>query len=165
MLGEELASLGLNDRHHVNRFNKILTGTLTGEVIAYTLNRALATPAAHTDTGLLPSAPLWSARLGGMTIAIREEPGQPTMTELTGPLPDQAALGFCHGYAVGTCHYHTIAQQADLSQVCLEHIETAERMISQMQATIEFVSGRVRAAAGLRLSTASSLQRARLKTC
>jgi hypothetical protein len=27
-----------------------------------------------------------------MTIAIREESGQPTMTEITGPLPDQAAL-------------------------------------------------------------------------
>jgi hypothetical protein len=27
-----------------------------------------------------------------MTTAIREEPGQPTITELTGPLPDQAAL-------------------------------------------------------------------------
>ena len=26
-----------------------------------------------------------------MTIAIREEPGQPTITERTGPLPDQAA--------------------------------------------------------------------------
>jgi hypothetical protein len=26
-----------------------------------------------------------------MTTAIREEPGQPTITELTGPLPDQAA--------------------------------------------------------------------------
>ena len=37
-------------------------------------------------------APRWSARLGGMTIAIREELGQPTITELTGPLPDQAAL-------------------------------------------------------------------------
>ena len=40
--------------------------------------------------GRLP--PRWSARLGGMTIAIQEEPGQPTITELTGPLPDQAAL-------------------------------------------------------------------------
>jgi hypothetical protein len=27
-----------------------------------------------------------------MTIAIREAPGQPTITELTGSLPDQAAL-------------------------------------------------------------------------
>jgi len=27
-----------------------------------------------------------------MIIAIREEPGQPTMTEITGPLPAQAAL-------------------------------------------------------------------------
>jgi hypothetical protein len=27
-----------------------------------------------------------------MTIAIREEPGQPTITELTGLFPDQAAL-------------------------------------------------------------------------
>jgi hypothetical protein len=34
----------------------------------------------------------WSARLGGMTIAIREESGQPTITDLTEPLPDQAAL-------------------------------------------------------------------------
>jgi hypothetical protein len=33
----------------------------------------------------------WSARLGGMTTAIREEPGQLTITELTGPLPDPAA--------------------------------------------------------------------------
>ena len=33
----------------------------------------------------------WSARLGGMTIAIWEELGQPTITELTGPLPAQAA--------------------------------------------------------------------------
>ena len=39
--------------------------------------------------GRLP--PRWSARLGGMTIAIREEPGQPTTTEITGPLPDLAA--------------------------------------------------------------------------
>jgi hypothetical protein len=36
--------------------------------------------------------PRWSARLGGMAIAIREAPGQPTVTELTGSLPDQAAL-------------------------------------------------------------------------
>src|SRR5262249_7216219 len=36
--------------------------------------------------------PRWSARLGGMTIVIREEPGQPTTTEITGALPDQAAL-------------------------------------------------------------------------
>ena len=36
--------------------------------------------------GRLP--PRWSARLGGMTIAIREEPGQPTITEITGLLPD-----------------------------------------------------------------------------
>jgi hypothetical protein len=34
----------------------------------------------------------WSARLGGMTLAIREAPGQPTITEFTGSLPDQAAL-------------------------------------------------------------------------
>ena len=34
----------------------------------------------------------WSARLGGMSIAIRDEPGQPTITEITGLLPDQAAL-------------------------------------------------------------------------
>jgi hypothetical protein len=37
-------------------------------------------------------APRWSARLGGMTIAIRAEPGQPTITEFIGLLPDQAAL-------------------------------------------------------------------------
>jgi hypothetical protein len=37
-------------------------------------------------------APRWSARLGGMTITIRDEPGQPTITELSGTLPDQAAL-------------------------------------------------------------------------
>jgi hypothetical protein len=37
-------------------------------------------------------APRWSAGLGGRTIAIREELEQPTLTELTGPLPDQAAL-------------------------------------------------------------------------
>jgi len=36
--------------------------------------------------------PRWAARFGGMIIAIREEPGQPTMTEITGPLPAQAAL-------------------------------------------------------------------------
>jgi Family of unknown function (DUF6399) len=38
----------------------------------------------------------------------------------------------------------TIAQQADLSQVCLKRIEKAERVIPKMQATIEFVSGYVR---------------------
>jgi hypothetical protein len=27
-----------------------------------------------------------------MTLTIQEAPGQPTITELTGPLPDQAAL-------------------------------------------------------------------------
>jgi uncharacterized protein DUF6399 len=38
----------------------------------------------------------------------------------------------------------TIAQQADLSQVCLKRIEKAERVMPKMQATIEFVSGYVR---------------------
>jgi hypothetical protein len=54
--------------------------------------RILARPAVSRIRvdGRLP--PRWSARLGGMTTAIREEPGQPTITELTGPLPDQAAL-------------------------------------------------------------------------
>ena len=47
-----------------------------------------AVPRIRVD-GRLP--PRWSAPLGGMTTAIREEPGQPTITELTGPLPDQAA--------------------------------------------------------------------------
>jgi Family of unknown function (DUF6399) len=37
-----------------------------------------------------------------------------------------------------------IAQQADLSQVCLKRIEKAARVIPKMQATIEFVSGYVR---------------------
>src|SRR5512132_897601 len=53
--------------------------------------RLLARPAVSRIRvdGRLP--PRWSGRLGGMTIAIWEEPGQPTITELTGPLPDQAA--------------------------------------------------------------------------
>jgi hypothetical protein len=34
----------------------------------------------------------------------------------------------------------TVAQQEGLSQSCLEHIEKAERVVPQMQATIEFVS-------------------------
>jgi hypothetical protein len=53
--------------------------------------RILARPAVSRirADGRLPLR--WSARLGGMTIAIREGPGQPTITELTGPLPDQAA--------------------------------------------------------------------------
>lgn len=38
----------------------------------------------------------------------------------------------------------TIAQQEDLSQVCLERLEKAERVVPKMQATIEFVSGYVR---------------------
>ena len=45
------------------------------------------------------------------------------------------------------CHIdtiRTIAQQEDLSQVCLERIEKAERVVPKMQATIEFVSGYVR---------------------
>jgi hypothetical protein len=35
--------------------------------------------------------PRWSARPGGLVIAIQEKPGQPTITEITGSLPDQAA--------------------------------------------------------------------------
>jgi hypothetical protein len=38
----------------------------------------------------------------------------------------------------------TIAQQEGLSQVCLDRIEKAERVVPKMQATIEFVSGYVR---------------------
>jgi hypothetical protein len=38
----------------------------------------------------------------------------------------------------------TIAQQANLSQACLERLEKAERVVPKMQATIEFVSGYVR---------------------
>ena len=38
----------------------------------------------------------------------------------------------------------TIAQQEDLSHLCLERIKKAERVIPKMQATIEFVSGYVR---------------------
>ena len=38
----------------------------------------------------------------------------------------------------------TIAQQAHLSETCLERIEKAERVVPKMQATIEFVSGYVR---------------------
>jgi hypothetical protein len=44
------------------------------------------------------------------------------------------------------CHIDTIrtvAQQEHLSQVCLERIEKAERVVPKMQATIEFVSGYV----------------------
>jgi hypothetical protein len=38
----------------------------------------------------------------------------------------------------------TIAQQAHLSEACLERIEKAQRVVPKMQATIEFVSGYVR---------------------
>jgi hypothetical protein len=38
----------------------------------------------------------------------------------------------------------TIAQQANLSETCLDRIEKAERVIPKMQATIAFVSGYVR---------------------
>jgi hypothetical protein len=38
----------------------------------------------------------------------------------------------------------TIAQQAGLSQTCLDRIEQAQRVMPTMQATIEFVSGYVR---------------------
>jgi hypothetical protein len=38
----------------------------------------------------------------------------------------------------------TIAQQADLSKMCMERIEKAERVVPKMQATIEFVSTYVR---------------------
>jgi transposase len=38
----------------------------------------------------------------------------------------------------------TIAQQAGLSQACLDRIEKAERVVPKMQATIEFVSSYVR---------------------
>lgn len=34
----------------------------------------------------------WSDRLGGMNIQVRTEPGQASVTELTGRLQDQAAL-------------------------------------------------------------------------
>jgi len=36
--------------------------------------------------------PQVAARLGGITIAIREEPEQPTIIEIPGSLPDQTAL-------------------------------------------------------------------------
>ena len=44
----------------------------------------LARPAVYRIRvdGRLP--PRWSARLGDMTITIHEEPGQPTIAELTG---------------------------------------------------------------------------------
>jgi hypothetical protein len=38
----------------------------------------------------------------------------------------------------------TIAQQEGLSQACLDRIAKAQRVIPQMQATIEFVSGYIR---------------------
>jgi transposase len=38
----------------------------------------------------------------------------------------------------------TVAQQAHLSETCLERLEKAERVVPKMQATIEFVSGYMR---------------------
>ena len=34
----------------------------------------------------------WSDCLAGLAISVREQPSQPTVTVLTGPLADQAAL-------------------------------------------------------------------------
>ena len=34
----------------------------------------------------------WSDRLGGLTVLVDEAPGRPVVTELVGPLLDQAAL-------------------------------------------------------------------------
>jgi hypothetical protein len=34
----------------------------------------------------------WSEGLAGLAISVRERPAQPAVTELTGPLEDQAAL-------------------------------------------------------------------------
>jgi hypothetical protein len=36
--------------------------------------------------------PSWSERLSGLNIAVRRQPAIPVVTELTGPLEDQAAL-------------------------------------------------------------------------
>jgi hypothetical protein len=36
--------------------------------------------------------PNWSDCLAGLAISVREQPSQPTITVLTGPLADQAAL-------------------------------------------------------------------------
>jgi hypothetical protein len=36
--------------------------------------------------------PQWSECLAGLTISVREQPPHPAVTELTGPLEDQAAL-------------------------------------------------------------------------
>jgi hypothetical protein len=36
--------------------------------------------------------PQWSDCLAGLTISVREQPAQPSVTVLTGPLADQAAL-------------------------------------------------------------------------
>jgi hypothetical protein len=36
--------------------------------------------------------PQWSDCLAGLTISVREQPPRPAVTQLTGPLEDQAAL-------------------------------------------------------------------------
>ena len=36
--------------------------------------------------------PQWSDSLAGLAISVREQPPRPAITELTGPLEDQAAL-------------------------------------------------------------------------
>jgi len=36
--------------------------------------------------------PNWSECLAGLTVSLREQPAQPPVTVLTGPLADQAAL-------------------------------------------------------------------------
>ena len=41
--------------------------------------------------------PEWSARLAGLTLVVQEPAGRPVATDITGPLPDQAALmGILH---------------------------------------------------------------------
>ena len=61
------------------------------------VRRLLARPTVSRIRAAGRWPPGWSARLGGMTFAIREEPGPPTITEFTGPLPDQAVrLGVLH---------------------------------------------------------------------
>lgn len=37
-------------------------------------------------------APTWFECLAGLAISVREQPGQPLVTVLTGPLEDQSAL-------------------------------------------------------------------------
>jgi len=36
--------------------------------------------------------PEWSARLAGLTLVVHEPAGRPVATDITGPIPDQAAL-------------------------------------------------------------------------